>query len=303
MSPDPVHIDLISLRWSMAVARSGGFRPAAAALGVEQSAISRRVRRLEDELGVSLFHRSARGVSPTNAGRRFLRRVETLLDSLGLAVADAQLAGSGKLGLLRIGLTFSLLGETLYHLIARFHAAHPRVQIEMVEGRAEDHLQAVADQRLDIAVLPAGMTVTGLDMSILWRERLFVAVPQHHRLASLDIITPEHLRGERLLISAGDIGRTTFGLPDAAPDFGVVLQEAGAAVLLEQARMGLGVTVLAAGSLKSLRPDPDLVIRPLALDLDLPLMVAAAWNAGNDNPALRRFVSASRRPPAVTSPV
>lgn len=301
MSPDPVDIDIVSLRWSMAVARSGGFRPAAALLGVEQSAISRRVRRLEDDIGVSLFHRSTRGVRPTNAGRRFLQRINVLLDGLGLAVADAQLAGGGKVGCLRIGLTFTLFGDALYQLIARFHAAHPRVRIEMIEGRAEDHLLAVADQRLDLAVLPGGMTVTGLDVSVLWRERLLIAVPKAHPLAQLNVIGLEDLRGERLLVSAGDVGRPTFNLWGDKLALDIVVQEVGAAVLLEQARMGLGVTVLGSASLKSLRPDPDLVIRPLAFDPDPPLVVAATWSARNDNPALRRFVSAARRPPNPSS--
>jgi DNA-binding transcriptional LysR family regulator len=288
-------IDLTSLRWSMAVARSGGFRSAAASLGVEQSAISRRVRRLEDDLGVSLFHRSTKGVSPTNAGRRFLRRVEILLDSLGLAVADARLAGSGQVGQLRIGLTFSFLSEALYHLIDRFHGAHPDVLIEMVEGRAEEHLQAVADQRLDIAVLPGGMMVAGLDISILWREPLLVALPRTHRLAGIDVLQPDDLSGDRVLVSAGDIGLAVFeALGSHSGGLDIVVQEAGAVLLLEQARMGLGVTLIGSGSLKGLRLEPDLVLRPLSLKAVAPLAVAAAWWAGNDNPVLRRFVSPKR---------
>lgn len=280
----------------MAVARSGGFRPAAALLGVEQSAISRRVRRLEDDIGVSLFHRSTRGVSPTNAGRSFLRRVEALLDSLGLAVTDARLAGVGQVGQLRIGLTFSFLSEALYRLIDCFHGAHPSVLIEMVEGRAEDHLRAVADQRLDVAVLPGGITVTGLDVSILWRERLVIAIPLSHPLASIDIIRTNDLSGMRVLVSAGDIGRVALNLfGGVCPGPDVAMQEVGAAVLLDQSRMGLGMAILGEGSLKGLRPGPDFIVRPIAFETDEPLAVAAAWCARNDNPVLRRFVSATRR--------
>lgn len=296
MAVAPIDIDLISLRWSMAVARAGGFRPAAASLGVEQSAISRRVRRLEDDLGVSLFHRNTRGVSPTTAGRQFLRRVETLLDSLGLAVVDARLAGAGQIGQLRIGLTFSFLSQALYRLIDRFHGAHPQVLIEMVEGRARDHLQAVADRRLDIAVLPGGMTVAGLDVSVLWHERLLIACRQDHPLAHMEVIHPEHLSGARVLVSAGDVGQAAlevFGGRGPGPE--LLLQEAGASLLLEQARMGLGLTLVGSGSLDGLRLDADLVLRPLAVKEDATLEVTAAWWAGNDNPVLRRFVSAARR--------
>lgn len=144
----------------MAVVRLGGFRRAAESLGVEQSAVSRRIRGLEEELGVSLFHRSTRGAEPTNAGRQFLRRVDALLNGLRLAISDARAAGAGQSGHLRIGLTFSMLSDGLFNLIERFHGAHPAVTIEMVEGRAIDHLDAVADRRLDVAMLPEGMTVS-----------------------------------------------------------------------------------------------------------------------------------------------
>lgn len=135
----------------------------------------------------------------------------------------------------------------------------------------------------------------------LWRERLLIAVPKAHPLAQLDVIGLEDLRGERLLVSAGDVGRPTFNLWGDKLALDIVVQEVGAAVLLEQARMGLGVTVLGSASLKSLRPDPDLVIRPLAFDPDPPLVVAATWSARNDNPALRRFVSDTIRSSRPTS--
>nr|WP_295238198.1 LysR family substrate-binding domain-containing protein [uncultured Brevundimonas sp.] len=211
-------------------------------------------------------------------------------------MTDARLAGVGQVGQLRIGLTFSFLSEALYRLIDCFHGAHPSVLIEMVEGRAEDHLRAVADQRLDVAVLPGGITVTGLDVSILWRERLVIAIPLSHPLASIDIIRTNDLSGMRVLVSAGDIGRVALNLfGGVCPGPDVAMQEVGAAVLLDQSRMGLGMAILGEGSLKGLRPGPDFIVRPIAFETDEPLAVAAAWCARNDNPVLRRFVSATRR--------
>jgi len=180
MGPSPApDLDLRSLQWSLIVARLGGFRRAAHALGVEQSAVSRRVRDLEDDLGVSLFQRGPGGAVATHAGRAFLQRVDALVGGLAAAVAEARDAGAGQVGRLRIGVSFSLVSDSLFELIRRFHAAHPRVRIEMIEGRASAHLEAVADRRLDVAVLPGGMTVAGLDMSVLWRERVLIALPAH----------------------------------------------------------------------------------------------------------------------------
>lgn len=295
--PTPVDLDLTSLRWSMAVVRLGGFRRAAESLGVEQSAVSRRIRGLEEELGVSLFHRSTRGAEPTNAGRQFLRRVDALLNGLRLAISDARAAGAGQSGHLRIGLTFSMLSDGLFNLIERFHGAHPAVTIEMVEGRAIDHLDAVADRRLDVAMLPEGMTVTGLDVSVLWRERLLIALPVNHPCAAAEVVCVAHIPKAKLLISERDIGRSLFSeiARRHQAELEVDIQDAGAGLLLEQTRMGLGLTLLGSGVLSSLKSDGALVFRPLAFEREEPLIVAAAWSPGNDNPALRRFVSSAKR--------
>ena len=125
MRADPApRLDLTSLRWSVAVASNGGFRKAADAIGVEQSALSRRVRALEDEIGVSLFHRSPGGATLTFAGVSFIKGVEHALGLLNETVNEAQEAGRGRLGRLRIGLTGSFLSDTLFGFLQHFRGAH-----------------------------------------------------------------------------------------------------------------------------------------------------------------------------------
>lgn len=293
MTPPP-HVDLTTLQSSMTVARAGGFRRAAETLGVEQSALSRRVRRLEDELGVSLFQRSARGAALTNAGRVFMRQVEALLEGLGLAISDARAAGRGQVGRLRIGMTFSLHSRTLLGLIESFHGAHPKVRIEMSEGSAGAHLEAVANQRLDVAILPDGMRVTGLDISVLWEEELLIALPTDHPAAEASSVDLGDIAEARLLISERDIGRGPFASLIQSTGGQIEIVDAGAALLLEQTRMGLGLTVLGAGALEHVRTGLGLVFRPLVSQADRRLGIAAAWSSSNDNPALRRFISRAR---------
>jgi len=201
------------------VANAGGFRKAADALGVEQSALSRRVRGLEDEIGVSLFHRNPGGATPTFAGVSFIRGVEHALDLLSDTVTEAREAGQGRLGRLKIGLTPSFLSEALFGLLHRFRGAHPHVQIEMVSGEAGDHLSAVADRRLDIAVLPGGMTVTGLDVSELWRDALHVVLPASHPLARGRTVDLQSLSDDPLLISEGDLGADVLAQTPMPPRY------------------------------------------------------------------------------------
>lgn len=295
MKPGPApRLDLTSLRWSLAVASAGGFRKAADALGVEQSALSRRVRGLEDEIGVSLFHRNPGGATPTFAGVSFIRGVEHALDLLGDTVTEAREAGEGRLGRLKIGLTPSFLSEALFGLLHRFRGAHPHVQIEMVSGEASDHLSAVADRRLDIAVLPGGMTVTGLDVSELWRETLHVVLPASHPLALEQTVDLQSLNGDPLLISEGDLGADVLAQTRLPASVRLKTVSAGLPIVLAQVELGLGLALITAGALDHAGLPGSLVHRPLHAGEGLSVSFAAAWYHQNDNPALRRFVSSAR---------
>ena len=83
------------IRYVIAAADHGSFRRAAAALGIEESAISRRVRDLEDRLGAPLFTRSTGGVQLTQAGKQFVQRGRKALSQIGLARAEVTAIGRG----------------------------------------------------------------------------------------------------------------------------------------------------------------------------------------------------------------
>lgn len=276
------------------MASAGGFRKAADALGVEQSALSRRVRALEDEIGVSLFHRNPGGATLTLAGAAFIKGVENALGLLSETVSEAREAGQGRLGRLKIGLTPSFLSEALFGLLHRFRGAHPDVQIEMIAGEAADHLSAVADRRIDIAVLPGGMTISGLDVSELWREPLHVVLPASHPLAAQAYVDLERVADLPFLVSEGDVGAAALSLPHQGAPAVVKVVRAGLPILLAEVQLGLGLAIVAAGALQRADLSEDLTHRPLHAGEGLTVGFAAAWYHRNDNPALRRFVSSAR---------
>src|SRR5438309_615358 len=124
-SPD---LTLVSVSQALLVGEHLSFRRVATVLGVRQSAVSRRVRELEDELGVSLFERHHAGVRVTNAGARFLQDARAALLQLDHAVKTAAAAGSGTIGRLTRRLTgrnhhagvqkLNVGRDTLMHLVA-----------------------------------------------------------------------------------------------------------------------------------------------------------------------------------------
>lgn len=137
MARPPPQIELRHLRYFVAATDHGSFRRAAGALGVEQSAVSRRIRDLEDRLGASLFQRSSHGVSLTHAGQRFLQPARRALRQLGDGSRVVEAIGRGETGHLRIGVFSSLASGFLADLLRTFRERHKSVRIDFVDGDPE----------------------------------------------------------------------------------------------------------------------------------------------------------------------
>jgi DNA-binding transcriptional LysR family regulator len=130
----------------LAVVREGSLSSAARALGTTQPTMGRQVAALEASLGVKLFTRSLDGLSPTEAGLRLIPSAE----AMAAAAEAAQRSASGEVdeeqGTVRITASDVMGGEVLPSILASFHAAHPRISIELaLSNRNEDLLRGEAD--------------------------------------------------------------------------------------------------------------------------------------------------------------
>ena len=151
-----------SLRYIMAVAQSGSIRGAATMLNVAQSAISRQILNVEGSLGVALFERHARGVSPTPAGEVFLRfaRDTRRLEERVRSEIDA-LSGLHR-GMVRVWAIDSVSQDVLPKAIMSFTENNPGIRFEVTVASTEEIVSAIQDARADIGIafqprLPAGV--------------------------------------------------------------------------------------------------------------------------------------------------
>ena len=96
--PGKLHLE--SFEQALVVLEAGSFRQAAQIFAVQPSAVSRRIRALEETIGVSLFQRRTQGAQPTTAGRKILQRVRRVVDEVRLIKRTGQLAGEGREGVL-----------------------------------------------------------------------------------------------------------------------------------------------------------------------------------------------------------
>jgi DNA-binding transcriptional LysR family regulator len=128
-----VLIDVRLLRYVVLVASHPGFRAAAPTAGVSQTVLSRRIRSLEDGVGVSLFDCSSTGVSLTNASIDFVDSIKGILRELDKAFSVAETAGRGISGRLAIGLCGSVSTGELRTLVVDYLARFPDVAVRLLE--------------------------------------------------------------------------------------------------------------------------------------------------------------------------
>lgn len=164
-------MDVIDLKVVDAVARHGSMNKAAVELNTVQSNVSSRIRSLEDELGVSLFQRSAKGVQITPAGRRILPYAARLSKLLSDASAAARDDGRPS-GVLEIGTLETTLALRLPLLIARFANAWPDVRPVVRTGTTQSLIQAVVDCKLEGAFVAGPVDHPELQAETVFQEEL-----------------------------------------------------------------------------------------------------------------------------------
>lgn len=163
--PD-LEIDL--LRAFVAVAETGGFTEASGQVGRTQSAVSQKIRRLEDLLGRRLFARTSRSVALTTEGETLLAHARRILALNDAAVRALVAPGPG--GRLRLGVSEDLIPAQLPRLLARFAQAYPGIRLELRTGLSGALLAALDAGEVDIALAKAdGRARRG---RVIWREPL-----------------------------------------------------------------------------------------------------------------------------------
>lgn len=148
----PYEIDPTALRALCSVAEHGSLTRAAAALGSDQSVLSRRVSALERELGTRLFHRTGRGVTPTELAMRLLPRARAILAETQALLEEARGERSSPGGTVDLGLVPAVSRPLLSTLVARVRNEFPRIRLRALEGYSGQVEEWLASGRVDIGV-------------------------------------------------------------------------------------------------------------------------------------------------------
>jgi len=189
-----------TLQYFTKLAELKHFSKAADACFVSQPTLSTQIRKLEEELGVSLIERAPRNVMLTPIGeeiahrsRHILRDVEHLLDA-------ARRSSDPQTGSIRLGIFPTLAPYLLPHVIPVIRQRYPGLKLQLVEEKTDIIVNKLDQGRLDAGLLALPVEAQGMEIEVLFEEPFVAAMPSSHPLSKKPVISIRDLEGEMLLL-------------------------------------------------------------------------------------------------------
>ncbi len=275
---------LRQLQFFIAAAEAGSVTGAARELSISQSSVTEAIRALEDDLGVQLFERMARGLLITQKGSAFLRHARQILADVSTSRTAFASEQEPLTGRLTLGVTSLVAGYVLSDVLRRFRRAFPQVELSVVEDKGDYLQHLLIGGELDVAVV---LTSSVKDRLALNVETLLVSpyrlwLPMGHPLADQERIVLGDLASAPLIqLMVDEIEESTLKLMkklDVKPE--VAFRTRSVEAVRSLVATGAGLAIL-----------PSLVYRPWSLEGDriiirdvsgdLPsVQVGLAWRRG-----------------------
>jgi DNA-binding transcriptional LysR family regulator len=289
-------VDGEAIQSFLAVAEELNFRRAAERLHVDQSALSRRIQRLEAQVGFELFTRSTREVRLTEAGRVFYGESLRTVAQLQGAVENARRVAEGRTGHLRIGyMAFAAL-EAMPRAVRRFRQAHPDISVQITYIRTQGQKLALARGEIDVGFMIGPLDQEGFEALPVSDERLIAVLPIDHWLVTRPKLYLRDLAECEMIL--GDFAQWDFYRLLIADLFGAKgltvrtsLEASSTLGILGLVSAGLGVSVYPEG-LRRFQP------RHVAMkdieDCERRIETILAWRRDRSDPVVERFVACCR---------
>ena len=287
--PERFDLDLRRLRYFVAVADEMHFGRAAAQLYLAQPALSRQIRKLEEELGVELFVRTSRRVELTEAGRELLDAAKPLLAASLAAGRRARRAAKGGQ---RLTIGF-FTGDPITSAVRGLAIRRPDVVVDVVRIYWHDQTDSLLDGRVDVALLHLPVTTAGLKLVPLYDAPRVALLPRNHPLADRQEVSITDLANDPVILHRGaspawEAFHNTDPRPDGShPRSGPVVSNIEEK--LEQVAAGRAISFLPVSAAVAITLQPDVVVVPVT-DIP-PTHVCLAWSVEAESELIRAFVS------------
>jgi LysR family nitrogen assimilation transcriptional regulator len=284
---------LIMVNWNgikyfVHVAEVGNISVAASELGIVQPALSRHIRRLEEEIGAKLFDRLPRGMQLTDEGRLVLERCRRMVREFTLAKEDVSSAREAPRGQVSFGIPGTLTQTLVPQLLSRLRTRYPNVFIRVVEGASQALQERLMTGHLHAAILSNPTSVNGMQITPLVAEQLVVVMPAGQNQLRR-FFTLIELVQTPLIISVGMRDMVNQQIRTVGKrlkvEFEVDSVEAIRSVLLS----GTGTTILPLCTLRA-EVEAGLIETFPVSDINIHRTLAIAHRTGDLSPAIKAVI-------------
>ena len=199
-----MRLDTLGLEAFVAIAEQGGFRKAAQAVHITQTALSRRLQNLESLLDVTLVERTTRSVSLTPIGRNFLPQARRILAELNTALVELRETGKAQRGDFAIACVPTVGVQYLPRILQEYSAAHPENRIKILDHASLGVSDAVLRREAEFGIQIAGAQHPDLATETLLEDRFVLVCRSDHPLARRTRLRWKELESHALIL-AGDV--------------------------------------------------------------------------------------------------
>ena len=291
--------DLTLLRSFLVVAEELSFRRAAERLALDQSALSRRIQKLEAALGYRLLERTSRDVALTRAGRDLQDSMEPLLEACARSVAAARRVAEGKTGRVRVAYMAFAATELMPQTVGRFKRLHPHVDLELRYMRTQAQKIALANDEIDVGYMIGPFETSDCRSVLLASEGLYLVAPKGHRLLQSHQVVPRDLLGEPLILGdRAEWGEYRWRLDEMFSREGVPLlpaiEASNTLAFIGLVAAGLGITIYPESLIGFLGRSVE--TRPILVS-ELRSRIVIAWRRSDRSRAVLNFLEVARSLP------
>lgn len=205
-----IEMDIRKMKYFITVAEELNFSRAAERLIMAQPPLSQEIRKLEEELGVQLLHRTKRMVELTDAGKIFLEGARQTLLQVDRTIKETQLADEGKIGHLIIGFVDST--ETVIDILKTFRERFPKIQLILREMTTDQQIKALYEKQIHIGFIRSKQNNEILVSEVCSEECLKLVLHEEHPLVSLRNISIKSLVDEPFILFPRHFGTNFYDL-------------------------------------------------------------------------------------------
>ena len=283
-------MDLEQIRYFLTLAQELHFWNAAEKLFITQSALSRQIKALEEELGVQLFERSKRSVKLTKAGAFLQEQWRRMSEEIDRVHRQAKSIHEGTYGTVSIAYPGSIAYGFLPAFISAIANELPEVKLELVEPTDVSIEQLLLNYQLDLALRRDPAENPALQSTILYSEHFSLIVPESHPLTEENFKTLDQVKDEKFILSG--LHHQTYyvnSLRELFRTYGfepnVHIESDFGGMILSLVAKGLGVSIMPSSYASSAPSGVRFINLPQKTNL------YAAWRKDDNNPVLKNVLA------------